>query len=105
MPQPSRVPTNDFLVRRTEKAETAHPSADATFAWFGPVDAPEQRYRFVVVRDTGADISVVPGADAKFKVGLKAWRWKGPESEDAAEKPVVYLVVKTTARRVDLKKL
>ncbi|MCG3135178.1 MAG: hypothetical protein HMLKMBBP_02684 [Planctomycetes bacterium] len=105
MPQPNRVQSSDFLVRRAEKADAALPATDGTFTWFGPVDAPEQRYRFVIVRDSGAEVSVVPGSDAKFKVGLKAWRWKGPQSEDAAEKPGVYLVVKTTARRVDLKKV
>ena len=100
MPQP-----NDFLVKREQKIADAHPASEAQFAWFGPVDAADQRHRFLVVREAGDDVSVVPEGEARFKVGLKAWRWKGPKSEDAAEKPSTYLVVKTTARRVDLKKL
>ncbi len=44
-----------------------------------------------IVRDGGDILSLVPGADAKFKVGLKAWRWKGAESEDAAEGLEAYL--------------
>jgi hypothetical protein len=100
MPQP-----NDFLVKREQKAAEAHPADGAAFAWFGPVDAADQRHRFLVVREEGDTLSVVPGGDAKFKSGLRAWRWKSGKSEDASEVPVSYLVIKTTARRVDLTKL
>jgi hypothetical protein len=100
MPQP-----NDFLVKREQKAVEAHPAEGADFVWFGPVDAPDQRHRFLVVREDGDALSVVPGGEAKFKAGLRAWRWKSGKSEDAAEVPVTYLVIKTTGRRVDLTKL
>ena len=99
MPQP-----NDFLVKRETKASEAHPADGAQFTWFGPVDAPEQRHRFLIVREDGDTISLVPGGEAKFKAGLSAWRWKAGKSEDPAERPVGYLVVKTTARRVDLRR-
>jgi hypothetical protein len=100
MPQP-----NDFLIKREQKQAAEHPAEGASFVWFGPVDAPDQRHRFLVVKEAGDDLSLVPGADAKFKVGLKAWRWKAQKSEDPKEVPGTYLVVKTTGRRVDLKKL
>jgi hypothetical protein len=101
MPQP-----NDFLVKREQKQTEAHPGeGGAEFAWFGPLEAHEQRHRFLVVKEAGDDVSLVPGTEAKFKVGLKALRWKGAKSEDPKEVPGTYLVVKTTGRRVDLKKL
>jgi len=95
MPQPS-----DFLVKRNEKNAAASPAGDAVFTWFGPVDV-QERFRFLVVREAGDDISVSPITDAKFKVGLKAWRWK--EREGGTPEP--YVVVKTKPTRVDLRRL
>ena len=99
MPQP-----DDFLVKREKKAAEDHPAEGAQFAWFGPVDAHDQRHRFLVVREEGDELSLVPGTEAKFKVGLRALRWKGAKSEDPKEVPGTFLVVKTTARRVDLRR-
>lgn len=95
MPQP-----NDFLVKRQEKNASASPDSGAVFTYFGPEDA-QDRYRFLVVREAGDDVSVTPITDAKFKVGLKAWRWKEPEGGS----PEVYVVVKTKATRVDLRRV
>jgi hypothetical protein len=101
MPQP-----NDFLVKRNEQTVATGKAAEgAPLAWFGPVDAGDQRHRFLVVREAGDDLSVVPGGEARFKTGLKAWRWPGPVQEGVKDEPTTYLVVKTTARRVDLKKV
>jgi hypothetical protein len=95
MPQPS-----DFLVKRNEKNAMASPAGEAVFAWFGPVDV-QDRYRFLVVREAGDDVSVAPISDAKFKVGLKAWRWKEREGGT----PETYVVVKTKPTRVDLRRV
>ena len=95
------MPRNDdFLVRRAEKNAQASPSADAQFTYFGPVGV-QDRYRFLVVKETGDDISVTPIRDAKFSVGLQAWRWK--EAEGGS--PETWLVIKTKPSRVDLKRV
>jgi hypothetical protein len=94
MPQP-----NDFLVKRNEKNAAASPASDAVFTWFGPTDV-QDRWRFLVEREAGDDISVAPIQDAKFKVGLKAWRWKEREGGT----PETYVVVKTKPTRVDLRR-
>lgn len=87
---------DDFLVRRQEKNK---PSEDAQFAWFGPPGT-EDRFRFLISKEQGDLISLVPTRDGRFKKGLTAWRW------DAAEggEPTVYRTVKTTPRRIDLRR-
>lgn len=90
---------DDFLVKREKKAADATASADAPYAYFGPVGV-KDRFRFLVVREEGENVSVQPIADAKFKVGLDAWRWTEPEGGTA----VRWIVVKTTPNRVDLRK-
>ena len=94
---------DDFLVRREKKADEAAASGDAAFAWFSPVGEPGkgERMRFLVVRDAGDLVSIQPVTEVKFKVGLGAWRWKTAEGGA----PESYLVLKTTASRVDLTKL
>lgn len=90
---------DDFLVKREKKAEETASPEGATFTYFGPVGV-KDRFRFLVVREEGDQVSVAPIADAKFKVGLDAWRWKEREGGS----PETYVVVKTTHSRVDLKK-
>jgi len=98
MPQP-----NDFLVKRDEKNDKQHPAEEAVFTYFGPVGTTEarQRFRFLVLKEAGDTISVLPGTDARFKAGLKALRWEAAEGG----KPTTYLVVKTKANRIDLRKM
>jgi hypothetical protein len=90
---------DDFLVKREKKADDAKAAEDANFTYFGPSGV-QERFRFLVVREEGGEVSVAPITDAKFKVGLDAWRWKEREGGS----PETYVVVKTTASRVDLKK-
>jgi hypothetical protein len=90
---------DDFLIKREQKADEANSSSAALFTFFGPSGAAE-RFRFLVVREDGDMVSVQPIPDAKFKVGLDAWRWK----EHEGGTPETYVVVKTTGNRVDLKR-
>jgi hypothetical protein len=90
---------DDFLVKREQKAAESAPGADGSFTYFGPVGV-QERFRFLVVREDGDTVSVQPITDAKFKVGLDAWRWKEREGGS----PETYLVTKTTPSRVDLKR-
>ena len=69
-----------------------------TYSWFGPPDTSE-RFRFSLVKEEGDLVSVQPGT-VKFKKGLICLRWtaeKGGESQ-------LYVVLKTTPSRIDLKK-
>lgn len=95
MPQP-----RDFLVRRDEKAAERNPAVAAVFTYFGPVGT-TQRFRFMVVKEAGDLLSVLPAGEARFKAGLKALRW------DQAEGGVstTYLVLKTKANRIDLRRI
>lgn len=90
---------DDFLVKREQKADAAVPADAATFTWFGPAGV-QDRFRFLVVREEGDLVSVQPIADARFKVGLDAWRWKEREGGS----PETYVVLKTTSSRVDLRR-
>lgn len=98
MPQP-----NDFLVKRDDKNAQKNPAEEAVFTYFGPVGTTEarQRFRFLVLKESGDTISVLPGADARFKAGLKALRWEKAEGGTSTS----YLVVKTKANRIDLRKI
>jgi len=91
---------DDFLIKREQKADEAHSSTAALFTFFGPSGA-DERFRFLIVREDGDTVSVQPIPDARFKVGLDAWRWKEREGGT----PESYLVVKTTGSRVDLKRV
>ena len=95
MPQP-----NDFLVKRDEKSAQRNPAEEAVFTYFGPVGT-TQRHRFLVLKEGGDLLSVLPGADARFKVGLKALRWDQAEGGSST----TYLVLKTRPNRIDLRKL
>lgn len=88
--------TDDFLVRRQEQAR---PADDASFTFFGPPGT-DERYRFLVTKEQGDLISVLPTRDGRFKKGLLAWRWEEAEGGE----PTPYRTVKTTARRIDLRR-
>ena len=97
MPLPRK---NDFLVKREEKAVAAASGEGGTFTYFSPEGSHDarERHRLLVVREEGDRISVHPTSEARFKVGLTAWRW----TEREGGKPETFRVVKTTPTRVDL---
>ncbi len=84
----------DFLITRKEEEA---PAEEALFTWIGPTDA-EDRFRFLVTKDAGDNLSVLPSTEGRFKKGLTCWRWD--QAEEGTFK--VYRTVKTTARRIDL---
>ncbi len=94
MPQP-----NDFLVKRDEKSAQKNAGDDAVFTYFGP-EGTTQRFRFLVLKEAGDLLSVLPGAEARFKVGLKALRWNQAEGGESSN----YMVLKTRPNRIDLRK-
>src|SRR5262245_20254453 len=59
MPQP-----NDFLVKREEMTAHKNASDEATFTFFGP-EGTTQRFRFLVLKEAGELLSVLPGAEAR----------------------------------------
>jgi len=87
---------HDFLTSRQEKAK---PSDEATFTYFGPEGAAD-RFRFLVTKEHDDLISVVPHTEARFKKGLLAWRWEDHEGGE----PTPYRTIKTTSRRIDLRR-
>ena len=91
---------DDFLVKREQKAAEKAAGEGGSFTYFGPVGV-QDRFRFLIVREDGDAISLQPISDAKFKVGLSAWRWQEREGGT----PETYVVVKTVASRVDLKRV
>ena len=91
MPQPS-----DFLVKR----ENQKTSDDAVFTWFGPVGT-AQRYRFLVLKEAGDLVSILPGSEARFKTGLEALRWAAAEGGESTR----FLVLKTRPNRIDLRRI
>ena len=95
MPQP-----NDFLVKREEKSAQKNPAQDAEFTWFGPVGT-TQRFRFLLLKEAGELLSILPGAERQFKTGLKALRWDQAEGGNST----TYLVLKVRPNRIDLRRL
>jgi hypothetical protein len=95
MPQPQ-----DFLVKREDKSAQKNPASEAVFTYFGPVGT-TQRFRFLVLKEAGELLSVLPGAEGRFKSGLKALRWDQPEGGESS----TYLVLKTRPNRIDLRRL
>ncbi len=87
---------HDFLTSRKEKAE---PASEATFAYFGPEGAAD-RWRFLVTKEHDDVVSVLPHTEARFKKGLVAWRWDDAEGGE----PTPYRTLKTTPRRIDLRR-
>lgn len=78
--------------------EVPDDAPQGTYGWFGPPDTTE-RFRFSLIKEEGDLLSVQPGT-VKFKKGLTCLRW---ESEKGGESQL-YLVLKTTPSRIDLKK-
>lgn len=85
------------------------PGADRTFevpkdapkgsyGWFGPPDTTE-RFKFFLIKEEGDLLSVQPGT-VKFKKGLTCLRW----TEEKGGQSQLYVVLKTTPARIDLKK-
>lgn len=74
--------------------ETRDPEVVTTF--FGPPDS-ELRFRFVVSKEEGEKISLVPG-EQKFKKGLTALRWSAEQGGTST----TYVVDKVTPSRIDL---
>lgn len=72
-------------------------SAAANFTWFGPTDDDAIRFRYAVIREEAAEVSIQPG-EARFKKGLKALRW--PDREGGTS--TTWLVAKTRPNRIDL---
>ena len=91
---------NDFLIKREDNNALAGATDTSTFTYFGPVGT-TQRFRFVVLKEGGDLLSVLPGAEARFKVGLRALRWDAPEGGVST----TYMVLKTRPNRIDLRKL
>ena len=91
---------NDFLVKRDEKSAGKNPADEAVFTYFGPVGT-TQRFRFLVLKEGGELVSVLPGSEGRFKTGLKALRWDEPEGGSST----TYLVLKTRPNRIDLRKI
>ena len=80
----------------TGPAPTSAPEGAVT--WFGPPDT-AQRFRYGVLREENGVLSVQPGA-VKFKAGLTCLRWTAAEGGESA----LYVVLKTTPSRIDLRK-
>jgi len=91
---------NDFLVKREEKSAGKNPAEEAVFTYLGPVGT-TQRFRFLVLKEAGDLLSVLPGSESRFKTGLKALRWKEPEGGAWT----TYLVLKTRPNRIDLRRI
>ena len=88
--------SDQFLSKRDDV-----PSEDAVFAWFSPPEPGQDRVKFLVTREEGDDLSILPGSEGRFKRGLRAWRWEDEEVTDHQ----VYVVVKTRHNRIDLRRL
>jgi hypothetical protein len=94
----TQKPPDDFLVKRRAAAEEANPADEAVFTFFSPVGE-QQRHRFMVTREAGDLLSILPTSEARFKTGLQAWRWDEREGGE----PRTYLVTKTKPNRIDLR--
>lgn len=94
-----RSPSDQFLSKRQENEA---PAEEAQFTWFSPPGHGEDRVKFMVTRENGDELSVLPGQEGRFKKGLRAWRWKDEETSEDHE---IYTVVKTRHNRIDLRRL
>lgn len=95
----SRLAGADSLIRSRRSDDDA--ADEAVFTWFCPPGEPDSRFRFLVVREDDRDLSILPGTDARFKTGLKAWRFDEREGGEHS----VYLVTKTRHNRIDLRRV
>jgi hypothetical protein len=69
-----------------------------SYGWFGPPESTE-RFKFAIIKEEGDQLSLQPGT-VKFKKGLTCLRW----TEEKAGTSSLYVVLKTTPSRIDLKK-
>lgn len=69
----------------------------AVFTWFGPVDEPQTRFRYAVIKEEEGVLSIEPG-EGRFKKGLQAVRYTSEEATEGTR----WLVVKTRHNRIDL---
>ncbi len=88
---------DDFMIRKPKDEDVADEAAE--FAFFGPPHA-EERFRFLILRENGDDISLLPG-EGRFKKGLSAWRWSEAKGGDHER----YMVQKTKHNRIDLRRM
>ena len=91
---------DEFLRKREVENEKAAPSDAAEFAYFSPMGERKERFKFLVLKEDGADVSILPD-QGRFKKGLRAWRWEEAEGGD----PTSYLVLKTKSNRIDMRRL
>ena len=87
---------HDFLTSRQKQEK---PAEEANITYFGP-EGVTDRFRFLVSKEIDDIVSVVPHNEARFKKGLIAWRWDEPEGGE----PTPYRTIKTTSRRIDLRR-
>lgn len=86
----------DFSDAGSKSAE----SDDATFTWFSPVDEPESKHRYAVIKEEDGVLQIQPG-EGRFKKGLKAWRY----AKEDTEEHTVWGVLKVRPNRIDLKQV
>lgn len=72
----------------------------ANWTWFSPPGEPDHRFRYAVIKEEGGLCQILPD-EARFKKGLKAWRFAGEEETDHT----VWMVLKTKPNRIDLKQV
>lgn len=71
----------------------------AVFTWFSPVDEPELRFRYAVIKEEGDKLSIQPG-EARFKKGWPALRWTADKDGESTK----WIVLKTKPNRIDLER-
>lgn len=87
-----------FIPKRGDAGVKSTEGDDAVFAWFSPVDDPETRFKYAVIKEENGIVSIEPG-EGRFKKGLKAARWASNEADECT----TWLVLKTKSNRIDLK--
>jgi hypothetical protein len=93
-----RTSSDQFLSKRHDSDPDAD---DAVWAWLSPPHPGEERVKFLVTKEDGDVVSILPGQEGRFKTGLRAWRWK----EEEGGEHEVYAVVKTKHNRIDLRRM
>ena len=89
----------DFTYRPdlSDAGQKSKESNSAKFTWFSPVDEPEARFRYAIIKEEKSLLQIMP-AEGRFKKGLMAWRFKDEESD----KHTVWQVTKVRPNRIDL---
>jgi hypothetical protein len=89
-----------FRPKKSELGEKSTEAPGAKFVWLSPVEEPEHRFRYAVIKDEKALLQIQPN-EGRFKKGLSAWRFESDEAEEHS----VWLVSKVKPNRVDLTKI